>query len=141
MDMTILFSDYFPENTHKQMRPAQIKSTKAQQSSNEQDSSTDSNMVELDECVNLDSDSIQATTTNNSLDQSLKQVLQTFFTDKKHDCFLQFELEHQIKLMARIFQRFLLDAKSLKTITNARCPVVRFMSNSTKIYCDVSLNN
>jgi DNA polymerase sigma len=139
MDMTILFSDYFPENTHKQMKPAPVKSTKAQ-SSNEQDSSTDSNMVELDECVNLDSDSI-ATTNNNNMDQSLKQVLQTFFTDKKHDCFLKFELEHQIKLMARIFQRFLLDAKSLKTITNARCPVVRFMSNSTKIYCDVSLNN
>jgi len=56
MDMTILFSDYFPENTHKQVKQPQITKLKPQPSAEPDSSSnnSDSNMVELDECVDLD---------------------------------------------------------------------------------------
>lgn len=54
---------------------------------------------------------------------------------------MKFDVEHQIKILSRIIQRFYYDIKSLKTITNTRCPVVRFNNDKLDINCDLSLNN
>lgn len=53
---------------------------------------------------------------------------------------LTFEIEHQIKVLAKILQR--LDGmKQLRTIINTRVPVVRFFHQKASIFCDISINN
>ena len=54
---------------------------------------------------------------------------------------MRFDVEHQVKIGARIVQRFMSDLKTVKTITNTRCPVVNFLHDKANVRCDVSLNN
>ena len=61
--------------------------------------------------------------------------------NKEYKEFLKFEIEHQIKILGKIIQRQLVDLVQVKTITNTRCPVVRFLHDKENINCDLSLNN
>ncbi|CAF1021580.1 unnamed protein product [Brachionus calyciflorus] len=133
MDLSILFNQYLIENQHKQLKQPKVV---AKQMKNGKNESSDSNMEteELEEDVNLEDH-------EEEIEHSLKEVIKSFFNDKKYNEFLKFDVEHQIKVLSRIIQRFYYDIKSLKTITNTRCPVVRFHHDKANINCDLSLNN
>ena len=72
----------------------------------------------------------------------LKKFLNSCFkNNKEYKEFLKFDIEHQIKILGKIIQRQLVNLVQVKTITNTRCPVVRFLHDKENINCDLSLNN
>ena len=61
--------------------------------------------------------------------------------NKEYNEFVKFDIEHQVKILGKIIQRQLVDLVQVKTITNTRCPVVRFLHDKANVNCDLSLNN
>lgn len=137
MDMTVLFANYLPANQFKQQITSNIKNKATLKCGNDNQDSSGSNLGELEEDINLDDDLENGNAENS---QTLKESIKKFFNELNYKEISSFELDHQVKILARIVQR--LDGiKHLKTITNTRCPVVRFFHEKTSIYCDISLNN
>ncbi len=64
-----------------------------------------------------------------------------FQVEKNYKLFNQFDVEQQMKIVAKIIERFYPNVKSLKTLISARCPVVRFFDAKAQVFCDFSLNN
>lgn len=154
MDMTLLFKQYLVENQTKQQKLPKIvvrnlskQAAAGNSSSNNSKDNSDSNSTEaietevyLDENIEMNGEDTNDANHNNS-DLTLKESITKFFNDKSYTEFLKFDVEHQVKIAARIIQRFFYDIKSLRTITNTRCPVVSFFHDKANINCDLSLNN
>ena len=62
-------------------------------------------------------------------------------SEKAYDKLITYSVENQVKVVAQIVQRFLVDIKTLRTITNTRCPLVSFLHNRANTNCDLSMNN
>ena len=73
MDLTILFSQYLNENKHKQQKMPNLKHAALKTNNNNGQDSSDSNIAELDEDINLEE------TNDDENDHSLKATLQKFF--------------------------------------------------------------
>lgn len=71
----------------------------------------------------------------------LRDSLNVFFNEKNYKKFIEFDIEIQVKILAQILQKDFSEIKKLYTITNTRCPLIRFVHQKLNVNCDLSVNN
>lgn len=139
MDLTLLIDEYLKLNENKQMKPPKPKekSKLKQQGSSDSSANSDSN--------NMENEKLAFDIDENTTDSIREQNNNEYFTENvlEHKCkeILNLEFEEAILVATKILQRHASGLQDMRNVSNARCPVVRFYHDKTKINCELSLNN